>query len=211
MVQEKKKRRAKSGRKKDQRASRSVLYCCTAASTAQCHVRTRTNPCLPAPPSQNDEPPPPSQKKRKEKESRPRSPFSPPVSVSPLQSLLLLGPLDQFPAGDEEALAGADGVHVALGDVVAVGGPAEVLDLLLGRGHPERVLVDEDVVAVEDELGAGAARGALAHLVREAKGLGHGQHRLDREEGRALLQRLGQDPAAPSREHGVDFAEHFRC
>lgn len=133
------------------------------------------------------------------------APSDPPPSPLPLQSLLLLRTQRHRPPLDQHALLAADLVHVPLGDVLAVAKLAQVLHLLLGEGHPEGVLV-QDLEAGEDELGLGGARRPLAHVVGEAEGLGHGEERLDREEGRALVHGLGEDAAAPAGQDVVDPA-----
>ncbi|GJC95912.1 hypothetical protein ColKHC_04738 [Colletotrichum higginsianum] len=125
-----------------------------------------------------------------------------------MKRFLLFGIPRHVPPLDQQALLPPHAVHVPFGDVLLVGQLAEVLEVVLGEGHPEWVLV-EDLVAGEDELGLRGAARALSHLVGEAKGLGDGKHGLDREEGRALLHGLGEDAAAAAREHVVDAAEDF--
>lgn len=56
----------------------------------------------------------------------------------------------------------------------------------------------------EHELGAGQATGALADLVGEAEALGHGQHRVDDEDLRALLHLLAEHAALALGQHAVD-------
>lgn len=127
------------------------------------------------------------------------------LRLLPLQGLLLLRTERHRPALDQHPLLAPDLVHVPLGDVLLVAELAQVLHLLLGEGHPERVLV-EDLEPGEDELGLRGARGPLAHLVGEAERLGHGQEGLDREEGRALVHGLGEDAAPASGQDVVDSA-----
>ncbi|KAL2002044.1 hypothetical protein VTN02DRAFT_768 [Thermoascus thermophilus] len=128
----------------------------------------------------------------------------------PLQRLLLLGILDQLLPLDGQPLAAADGIHVPLGDVLAVGQLAQVLELLLRGGDPEGVLV-ERLEAREDELRRGGARRALADLLGEAERFGHGEQREDGEEGRAFLHHFGEDAAAAPRDDAVDAAQDFGC
>lgn len=131
-------------------------------------------------------------------------------SKLPLERLLLLRVGRDVAALDQQALAPAHAVHVALGDVLLVAELAEVLEVVLGEGHPEGVLV-EDFESGEDELGLGGAAGALAHLVGEAEGLGGGDEGEDGEEGGALLHGLGEDAAAAAGEDVVDAAQDFGC
>lgn len=82
---------------------------------------------------------------------------------------------------------------------------AQILHLLLRKRHPERVLV-QHLEARKDELRLRRARGALAHVVGEAEGLGRREEGLDAEEGGALLHRFREDAAAAAGEDVVDSA-----
>lgn len=115
-----------------------------------------------------------------------------------LKRLLLLSRNPLAPTLDQQALALPHAIHVPLSDILAIGELAQILEVVFGEGLPEGVFVDEDLEAGEDELGLGGARRALAHLVREPEGLGHGDGGLDREEGRAFLHLLREHASAPS-------------
>lgn len=128
----------------------------------------------------------------------------------PLHILLLLGIPRNVPPLHEQTLAPPDAVHVPLGHVLTVAVLAEILEVVLGEGHPEGVLV-EDLEAREDKLGLGGARSALAHLVGEAKGLSGREEGLDGEKGGAFLHGFGEDVAASASQNVVDTTKYLGC
>jgi len=108
---------------------------------------------------------------------------------------LLLRVLDQLFL-NKKSFSAADGIHVPESDVLAVSLLAKVLQLLVGRGHPEGVLVEE-LPPVKEELRAGEARRLGANLCGKAKALDHREGRPDDEDGRALLHVFSQNLAFP--------------
>ena len=123
----------------------------------------------------------------------------------PLHGLLLLCELDHL-ALNLHPLPTTDSVHILLGQVLLVGLLAQVLELLLSRGDPERVLV-KHLVAVEHELRAGSAAGPGADLVCKPKRLDDWEESGDGEERGALLHLLADDPATALADHAVHLAE----
>ncbi len=123
----------------------------------------------------------------------------------PLQRLLLLRIRRHIPPFHQQPLPPPHLVHVPLGHVLLVAELAQVLQVVLGEGHPKRVLV-QDLEPSEDELRLCRARRAFAHVVGEAEGLGHGEYRLDCEEGRAFVHGLRLNSPAAAGEDVVDPA-----
>ena len=63
---------------------------------------------------------------------------------SSLQSLLFLGILHQFLAGDEQTLSSANTIHVAFGDVDPIGQLTEILEMFIRERDPEGILVEKE-------------------------------------------------------------------
>ena len=75
-------------------------------------------------------------------------------------------------------------VHIALGHIFPVGQLTQILERVLGKGHPKGIFI-QHLKAGKAQLGRGRPRTALSDFVAEAKGFGDGEQGVDGEGLRA--------------------------